>query len=82
MHRCPGIEGDDDQVRTGMDDSIIDALERAVTANPADKELRLHLAEMLLASGRNTEAIQHCAMFHLILYYPTTMRIHHHYRSN
>ena len=44
-----------------MDDSIIDALERAVTANPADKELRLHLAEMLLASGRNTEAIQHCA---------------------
>ncbi len=44
-----------------MEDSVIDALERAVASNPGDVALRLHLAEQLLAAGRGPQAVQHCA---------------------
>lgn len=40
-----------------MDDPVISALQRAVEAAPDDVELRLHLAELLLGSGRPQEAV-------------------------
>jgi AAA+ superfamily predicted ATPase len=40
-----------------MDDPVIAALQRALEAAPDDVELRLHLAELLLGSGRADEAV-------------------------
>lgn len=40
-----------------MNDPLIDSLRAAVDASPADLELRLHLAELLLARGRMDDAI-------------------------
>ena len=45
-----------------MDDAVIDALQRAVSASPDDAALRLHLADLLLKAGRAGEAVQHCAL--------------------
>ncbi|WP_305784592.1 AAA family ATPase [Symbioplanes lichenis] len=45
-----------------MSDALIDSLAAAVAASPDDLPLRLHLAELLVAAGRTTEAIGHAAM--------------------
>ncbi len=45
-----------------MDDSVMEALLQAVQSNPNDAALRLHLAELLLAAGRPSETIHHCAL--------------------
>ncbi|MFN8194836.1 MAG: AAA family ATPase [Nocardioidaceae bacterium] len=45
-----------------MDDRIIASLTAAVEATPGDVPLRLHLAELLVAAGRSTEAVQHVAV--------------------
>jgi len=42
------------------DPSVIDAISAAVTANPGNTQLRLHLATLLLDSSRAAEALQHC----------------------
>jgi SpoVK/Ycf46/Vps4 family AAA+-type ATPase len=44
-----------------MSDTLIDSLTAAVASRPDDLPLRLHLAELLLAAGRNAEAIGHAA---------------------
>lgn len=41
------------------DPSILDSLAAAVAARPDDVPLRLHLAELLLAAGREEEAVGH-----------------------
>jgi AAA+ superfamily predicted ATPase len=41
---------------------VIDALRRAVTASPSDMDLRLHLAEVLLAAARRAEAVAEAAV--------------------
>jgi AAA+ superfamily predicted ATPase len=43
------------------DDPLLTSLIAAVTANPGDVALRLHVAGMLLERGRPTEALEHCA---------------------
>jgi hypothetical protein len=43
------------------DDLVISSLVAAVAASPADLPLRLHLADLLLRSGRTDEAISHAA---------------------
>jgi predicted Zn-dependent protease len=40
-------------------DGVIGALERAVAADPGDRDLRAHLAELLVVAGRGAEAIAH-----------------------
>jgi len=45
-----------------LDDRIIASLTAAVEASPDDVPLRLHLAELLVAGGRPTEAVQHVAV--------------------
>ena len=40
-----------------MNEDLLSSLKRAVEANPEDSGLRLHVAEMLLAAGRHSEAI-------------------------
>ena len=42
------------------DSSVIDAISAAVTANPGNTKLRLHLAELLLDGNRAAEALEHC----------------------
>lgn len=42
--------------------AVIEALRRAVAAAPLDVELRLHLAEVLLAAGRGAEAVAEVAV--------------------
>lgn len=42
------------------DSGVIDAISAAVTANPGNTQLRLHLAELLLQGNRAAEALQHC----------------------
>ncbi|MFC7479795.1 ATP-binding protein [Luedemannella flava] len=42
-----------------MSDPLIDSIGQAVEARPDDLPLRLHLAELLLAAGRNAEAVAH-----------------------
>jgi SpoVK/Ycf46/Vps4 family AAA+-type ATPase len=42
------------------DSSVIDAISAAVSANPGNTQLRLHLATLLLESSRAAEALQHC----------------------
>lgn len=42
------------------DSGVIDAISAAVTANPANTQLRLHLVELLLQGNRAAEALQHC----------------------
>ncbi|GAB4071083.1 ATP-binding protein [Angustibacter speluncae] len=44
-----------------MDDGVIEALRRALTAVPDDTTLRLHLAQSLLDAGRADEAVAECA---------------------
>ncbi len=44
------------------DSAVIDAVRRAVTASPSDLDLRLHLAEVLLAAGRGAEAVAEAAV--------------------
>ncbi|GAB2461487.1 tetratricopeptide repeat protein [Jatrophihabitans fulvus] len=44
-----------------MTDPVIDALRRAVAAAPDDHDLRLHLAEQLIAAGRGGEAVVEAA---------------------
>ncbi len=44
-----------------MINPLLDALGRAVAAAPTDLDLRLHLADLLLADGRLDEALAHCA---------------------
>ena len=44
-----------------MSDALIDSLAAAVAARPDDVALRLHLAELLVAAGRDGEAIGHAA---------------------
>jgi SpoVK/Ycf46/Vps4 family AAA+-type ATPase len=43
------------------DDALISSLGAAVEASPDDVPLRVHLAELLVAAGRNDEAIRHAA---------------------
>jgi SpoVK/Ycf46/Vps4 family AAA+-type ATPase len=43
------------------DDALISSLGAAVEAAPQDVPLRVHLAELMLAAGRNDEAIQQAA---------------------
>lgn len=43
-----------------VDQSVVDAMSAAVTADPANTQLRLHLATLLLDSHRPAEALQHC----------------------
>ncbi len=45
-----------------MEDAVLEALQRAVSSNPGDAVLRLHLADQLFKAGRNREAVQHCAL--------------------
>lgn len=45
-----------------MTDDVLTSLRGAVTALPDDVALRLHLAELLLADGAPSEAIQHAAV--------------------
>ncbi|MDN3481304.1 AAA family ATPase [Arthrobacter sp. APC 3897] len=40
-----------------MNEDLLASLRRAVDANPEDSGLRLHLAEMLLGSGRHSDAV-------------------------
>lgn len=40
-----------------MNEDLLASLRRAVDANPGDSALRLHLAEMLLGSGRHSDAV-------------------------
>ena len=40
-------------------DALVRSLERAVDSSPEDVQLRLHLAELLLDSGRRDEAVRH-----------------------
>jgi SpoVK/Ycf46/Vps4 family AAA+-type ATPase len=42
------------------DSTVIDAISAAVTANPGNAQLRLHLAELLLQGNRAAEALHHC----------------------
>jgi ATPase len=44
-----------------MPNPLIDSLLRAVADRPDDVPLRLHVVELLIADGRGTEAVQHCA---------------------
>jgi SpoVK/Ycf46/Vps4 family AAA+-type ATPase len=44
------------------DDALIRELTAAVERSPDVVELRLHLAELLLAAGRNAEALSHCSV--------------------
>ena len=44
-----------------MSNPLIDSLLQAVSAQPQDLPLRLHLAELLIADQRGEEAIAHCA---------------------
>ncbi|AGZ42312.1 AAA family ATPase [Actinoplanes friuliensis] len=44
-----------------MSDALIDSLTAAVEARPDDLPLRLHLAELLVAAGRQGEAVGHAA---------------------
>jgi SpoVK/Ycf46/Vps4 family AAA+-type ATPase len=43
------------------DDALISSLSAAVDASPQDVPLRVHLASLLLAAGRNDEALRHAA---------------------
>jgi SpoVK/Ycf46/Vps4 family AAA+-type ATPase len=43
------------------DDALIRELSAAVERNPDSLELRLHLAELLVAAGRYAEALTHCS---------------------
>ena len=43
------------------DDALISSLSAAVEVSPRDVPLRLHLADLLVAAGRNDEAIRHAA---------------------
>ena len=45
-----------------VDDSLILALEAAVTAAPDNRALRLHLATVLLDAGRAKPALDHCGL--------------------
>lgn len=45
-----------------MDDALIASLLAAVEASPDDAVLRLHVARILLASGRSSEAVAHAAV--------------------
>jgi SpoVK/Ycf46/Vps4 family AAA+-type ATPase len=42
------------------DPSVVDAIFAAVTANPGNTQLRLHLATLLQEGGRAAEALEHC----------------------
>ena len=44
-----------------MDDAVLASLEAAVSARPDDVPLRLHLAELLLAAGRTSDAVRHAS---------------------
>lgn len=44
-----------------MTNPLIESLQRAVEAAPADTTLRMHLAELLVAEHRGPEAVVHCA---------------------
>ena len=44
-----------------MDDAVLASLEAAVAARPDDVPLRLHLAELLLAAGRTSDAVRHAS---------------------
>ncbi len=44
-----------------MDDAVLASLEAAVDARPDDVPLRLHLAELLLAAGRTSDAVRHAS---------------------
>jgi SpoVK/Ycf46/Vps4 family AAA+-type ATPase len=44
-----------------VDDGVVGALRRAVAASPDDLELRLHLAETLLANGERGDAVTEAA---------------------
>ncbi|MBO0841950.1 MAG: AAA family ATPase [Nocardioides sp.] len=44
-----------------MSDALIESLQRAVAATPEDDTLRLHLGELLVSSGRGSEAVEHAA---------------------
>ncbi|MCL2465061.1 MAG: tetratricopeptide repeat protein, partial [Micrococcales bacterium] len=48
-------------MNTAQESALVDALRRAVAAAPDDAELRLHLADVLLAAGRNAEAVTEAA---------------------
>lgn len=52
MRRPPGRLG-------GMTNPLIDSLTAVVSDRPGDVPLRLHLAELLIADGRGTDAVPH-----------------------
>jgi SpoVK/Ycf46/Vps4 family AAA+-type ATPase len=49
------------EVEQVSEDALIRELSAAVERNPDAVELRLHLAELLLAEGRHAEALSHCS---------------------
>jgi SpoVK/Ycf46/Vps4 family AAA+-type ATPase len=49
------------EVEQVTEDALIRELSAAVERNPDAVELRLHLAELLLAEGRHAEALSHCS---------------------
>jgi len=53
-------------------DPLIESLTRAVEATPDDVRLRTHLAELLVQTDRNAEAVTHCAV--ALQYAPTDER--------
>ena len=55
-----------------MTDPLIESLTRAVEATPDDVRLRTHLAELLVQTDRNAEAVTHCAV--ALQYAPTDER--------
>ena len=45
-----------------MPNPLIDSLLQVLSDRPDDVPLRLHVAELLIADGRGSEAVQHCAV--------------------
>ena len=45
-----------------MPNPLIDSLLQVLSDRPDDVPLRLHVVELLIADGRGSEAVQHCAV--------------------
>src|SRR5438067_1370370 len=45
-----------------VDDSVVEAVAKAVAASPDNQALRIHLTSLLVQSSRFSEALEHCAL--------------------
>nr|WP_315566310.1 hypothetical protein [Arachnia propionica] len=48
-----------------MPNPLIDSLLQVLSDRPDDVPLRLHVAELLIADGRGSEAVQHLSLIHI-----------------